>query len=176
VDVQEKKDDDRPLPPVVVPPPPVVMPSTLLAYPMTPERWMPRVGEYEFLKRIDQDRNDSLSQHIPLRFDSALFPVLNLNSVKDLGLTEPVENDASQRISTFDGTQAVTKTAFDTQPQHDIQVQDKIPGDRKLALDHKISKEIKQIERKMALPGRQGLTEKLKHAGNNKLASLSRLS
>jgi hypothetical protein len=42
-----------------------------------------------------------------LRFDSALQPLLNLDSVKDLGLTEPVVNDLSQRLKSYDWLQVL---------------------------------------------------------------------
>ena len=189
LNTQAQKDDDRRSLPPVIEPPPVVIPSTLIAYPTSPERWMPHVGEIEFTKRIDHGREDDLSKRTPLRFDSALYPLLNLNSVKDLGLTEPVAQDASQRMAVVEVVETPAKTALVEQPQQhqirlvaqevkgsELHLQDKMLGDQKLAVEFRIPKESKQLERKTGLPGRQGLTEKLKHAGNNKHATLSRLS
>jgi VCBS repeat-containing protein len=99
VDVLASKDDDR---------------RFDLAPP--PERWMPSVGEFEFWNRIYLDTTDSVTEHKPLRFDSALFPVLNLDSVKDLGLTEPIASDASQRLSSYEWLQpqALVSTTGDS--------------------------------------------------------------
>jgi hypothetical protein len=66
-----------------------------------PERWMPEPGEFEFWNRRYLDQSESAEQHKPLRFDSALFPLLHLDSVKDLGLTEPIASDASQRLTSY---------------------------------------------------------------------------
>jgi hypothetical protein len=66
---------------------------------------MPRAGEYELHRRWDHQRDQAGDTHTPLRFDSALQPLLNLDSVKDLGLTEPVVTDASQRLTSYDWLQ-----------------------------------------------------------------------
>jgi VCBS repeat-containing protein len=85
VDVLASKDDDR---------------RFALATP--PERWMPATGEFEFWNRRYLDQSERSDQHKPLRFDSALFPLLHLDSVKDLGLTEPIASDASQRLTSYE--------------------------------------------------------------------------
>jgi hypothetical protein len=99
------KDDDRRSPPPVAPPP-VELPQPVWI-PLSPERWMPHAGEYELHHRWDQERDQETSAHTPLRFDSALQPRLNLDSAKDLGLTEPVVTDASQRLTTYDWLQVL---------------------------------------------------------------------
>jgi hypothetical protein len=66
---------------------------------------MPAAGEFEFWNRLYLDQNESADQHKPLRFDSAMFPLLHLDSVKDLGLTEPIASDASQRLTSYDWLQ-----------------------------------------------------------------------
>lgn len=88
VDVLASKDDDRRLD---------LAPAL--------ERWMPAVGEFDFWNRQYLDQSESADQHKPLRFDSALFPLLHLDSVKDLGLTEPIASDASQRLTSYDWLQ-----------------------------------------------------------------------
>jgi hypothetical protein len=110
LDLLAAKDDDRNQPPLVVPPPVVELP-VVLDHPRSPERWMPRVGEFEFIKRWDLNRGDGADRHRALRFDSALFPVLHLDTVRDLGLTEPVEQDASQRLLQSDDLRTVQSVA-----------------------------------------------------------------
>jgi hypothetical protein len=99
------KDDDRRSPPIVQLPP-VDMPQPV-EIALSPERWMPRTGEYELHLRWEHQRDQSADAHSPLRFDSALQPLLNLDSVKDLGLTEPVVNDPSQRLKSYDWLQVL---------------------------------------------------------------------
>ena len=108
LDLLTAKDDDRDQPPLGGERP------VLFDHPRSPERWMPQVGEFEFIKRWDLDRGDSADRHGALRFDSALFPVLYLDTVRDLGLTEPVEKDASQRLLS-DDQRAVQSAAVSTE-------------------------------------------------------------
>ena len=89
----------------------------------SPERWMPRVGDFEFIKRWDVARDDGTDRRGALRFDSALFPVLHLDSVRDLGLTEPVEQDASERLKSDEQrlVQSVSVSTWDATVVADLQ-------------------------------------------------------
>ena len=182
VDASAVKDDDRRAPPVIV------VPETAVYVPVSPERWMPHVGDVEFRRREPVEPSDGQNGHTPLRFDSALFPLLNLDSVKDRGLTEPVEQDASQRLKSDGLVAVVQQAAVPASDAGEARSTARLDaGSNKLGeqpsnpsgasadsvnfmQEFKLQARAKPVAPKAALPGRQAFSEKLKLAASAKTA------